>query len=105
MSKQEKITRAMREQELREQIKASRDSLMATLSELQEQAQPRTQAVYLKDNLIHKAQEAGIEALNTVDDARDGDPEARKKVLIAAGVTAGLIALRIIRRKIKRRKR
>lgn len=97
--------RQAREQELATTISQSRNALMQTLHELQSQAQPKTQAVYLKDNLVHKAQKAEVAVLNTIDEAREGDKEAIKKILIAVGSGVGVVALAILRHKLKRRRR
>lgn len=105
MTKHAHGERQAREQELTAAISQSRDALMQTLQELQAQAQPSTQAMYLKDNLVHKAQEAQVAALNTIDEAREGDREALKKVLIAVGSGIGVIAFVVLRHKLKRRRR
>lgn len=96
---------AMSESELRAQIDSSRQRLAESLAELTNAVQPRVQAGYLADDLKYKAKETTYNVATTVDDARDGDSEALKKILISAAVAVGAVVFLVARRKIKKNRR
>ncbi len=95
----------MSESQLRAQIEESRQKLSESLAQLTYEMQPKVQASYVAEGLKYRAKEAQYNVANTVDDAREGDPEAVRKVLISAGVAAGVFVLGVIRHKIKKRRK
>lgn len=82
---------------------ASGQALSEAIQQLVYQVQPRTQANILAQDVKYRAEKLNYEAMNTIDDARDGDPDARKKLMTAAAVAVGVLALCMLRRKLKRR--
>ncbi len=91
---------------LEKQANASSEKLSETLQALVSEAQPKTQAQYLLADAKYRAQEALYVTQTTIDAAREGDPEARKKVIKAAAIGAAVIGVCILRRTlIRRRKR
>lgn len=98
-------TSNLTEAQLRSQIQESRDNLSASLAQLTHVLQPKVQASYVADDIKFKAKEATYNVQNTVDDAREGDPEAVKKIAVSAGIALGALALGIVRRKIKKNRR
>ncbi|WRS30666.1 hypothetical protein U6G28_02970 [Actinomycetaceae bacterium MB13-C1-2] len=92
----------MSENELRAQIDSSRQKLAESLALLTNTVQPKVQASYLADDLKYKAKETTYNFATTVDDARDGDSQAMKKLLITGAVALGTIVLLVVRRKAKK---
>ena len=88
---------------LENEARAANRDLSDKLSTLLYEVQPKTQVGYLKDDLIYRAKMLQYECMNIVDDARDGDPDARQKLLKVAGVGAGVVALLCLRRQVRRR--
>ncbi len=105
MSKKQKISVPAREKELRRIIASSRDSLTANLEELKTEIQPKTQLGYAKEDLKFRAETAQVAALNTIDEAREGNREAIKKIAILAASVVGTVALLVINSKIKKARR
>ncbi len=97
----EKTTNAQVEAELRAQIDASRDRFMKTLESLVHEVQPQTQVAHLSDDVKFAAEETKFKVQTTLDDAREGDPDAVKKVLIAAAVGVGIVGLLVLRHKLR----
>ncbi len=92
----------MSENELRAQIDSSRQKLAESLALLTNTVQPRVQAGYLADDLKYKAKETTYNIATTVDDAKEGDSQAMKKLLIAGAVAIGTVVLLVIRHKTKK---
>lgn len=94
------------EGDLQKQIDASRAKLTAALQELSHVVKPSTQAGFVAEDLKYQAQDAQYKVMNTIDEARDGDADAIKKLLIAAGVVVGtvaaLVAIRALRKHFRR---
>ena len=89
---------SMLENEARQANKDMSDKLSKLLYEVQ----PKTQVNYLKEDLIYRAKMLQYQCMTVVDEARDGDPDARQKLMKVAGVGAGVVALLCLRRKVLR---
>ena len=90
---------------LETQAAESNEKLAATLQQLAYQVQPRTQVDHLIDNLVYQADKVRYAVVSTIDKAREGDPEARMRVLKGVAVGAAAVGLLVLRRKLKRRRR
>ncbi len=84
-------------------INSSRDALIQSLQELTGTLNPKVQAEYLKQDAVYQAKKTYYDAMTVIDRAKEGDPEARKTLAIAAGATAGAVVLLALGLKIKRR--
>ena len=62
-------------------------------------------ASYLLAQAKYQAEVAAYNALTTLDEARDGDEDARMKVAKAAAIGAAVVGICILRRSMKRRRR
>lgn len=93
------------ERELRQQIESSRANLVESLATLTHVVQPRVQVGYVAEDLKYRAEEAKYDVLTTVDEARDGNREAIKKLAVAAGVFAASIGVMMLRKAVKKRHR
>ncbi len=96
-----KATTSQAEQELRAQIDASRDKFMKTLESLVHEVQPQTQIAHLNEDAKYVAEETKYKVQTTLDNAREGDPEAIKKVAIAVAVGVGVVGLLVLRHKLR----
>lgn len=103
MSKKDKGFEA-RMQELEAQLATDGEALSATLQQLSVEAQPRTQLGYVVEDLKYRAEKVTYEVLTTIDEAREGDPQARQEVVKAAAIGVAVVALCLLRRKLKRRR-
>ena len=90
---------------LETQAAESNEKLAATLQQLAYQVQPRTQVDYAIDNLTYQVEKARYSLLKTLDEARAGDREARRKVLKGAVVGVTVVGLLVLRGRMKRRRR
>lgn len=81
------------EAELNAQINDARASLSSTLEALAYQAQPSVQVEKAKQSFRNRVEEAKADAIETWEEAKEGDPEAVKKVLIAAAAGVAGVAL------------
>lgn len=88
----------MLEDEARKANRAMSDKLSKLLYEVQ----PKTQVDYLKEDLIYRVKMLQYQCMSVVDEARDGDPDARQKLMKVAGVGAGVVALLCLRRRMAR---
>ena len=95
----EKSKLSQEEQELRAKIDSSREKFMETLESLVHEVQPQTQVSHLIEDVKYAAEETKYKVQSTLDEAREGDPGAIKKVLIAAAAGAGALALLSLRHK------
>ncbi len=96
--------RAEVEASLEEQARVSNAALSDTLQQLFYEVQPKTQLNYLLEDAKYKVEEVKYNVLTTLDEAKDGDAQARSKVLKAAAIGTGVVALMILKRRLKRRK-
>lgn len=87
---------------LENEARTANKDLSEKLSTLLYEVQPKAQVDYLKDDLIYRAKMLQYQCMTTVDEARDGDPDARQKLLKVAGVGAGVVALLCLRRRVRR---
>ncbi len=87
---------------LEEKARASNQALSDKLSTLMYEVQPKTQAGYLKEDLLYRVKLLQYECMRTIDQAREGDAEAREKLLKVAGVAVGVIGVLCLRRKLVR---
>ncbi len=90
-------------EDLEQKAAASNEELAATLQELVYQVQPRTQLDHLLADLKYRAEQVSYEVMTTIDDARDGDEEARAKLIKAAAIGVGTVGALLVLRKLKRR--
>ncbi|QWW19765.1 DUF3618 domain-containing protein [Schaalia sp. 19OD2882] len=105
--------RARTPQEIEAELAATREEMTRTVDALVGQLQPAYQIEQAKRALADKAQtwqsaartwlqDFGVKVSETIDQAREGQPEAVKKVGAAAAcalVLAGLLAIRFTRRR------
>ncbi len=80
------------EAQLQKQIEDAQSSLTATLEALAHEAQPSVQIEYAKENAKHRLQQFKEDCELTWVEARAGDQEAIKRLLIGAGVATGTAA-------------
>lgn len=93
------------ETDLRTQIETSRQNLSDSLAALTYELQPKVQVGYVADDLKYKAKETSYKIATTVDEAREGNREAMKKILVSAGVIAGVVGLCVLKRIIRKHRR
>ena len=96
-------THAAQEAELRRQAEASREALMASLSDLTYQLQPKTQAKQVAESAKYVGEDLKYKLETTVDEAREGDESAKDKLIALGGGLAALLGALILRRSYKRR--
>lgn len=93
------------EADLEKKIAASQASFTKNLQKLTYELQPRVQLDYALEEGKYQARKVSNAALDRIDDAKDGDLEARQQLLKVLGIAVGVVALCVLRRKlIKRRK-
>lgn len=90
---------------LEEKAQQANRDMSDKLSKLLYEVQPKTQVGYLKDDLLYRLQMLQYQCMTTVDEARNGDPDARQKLLKAAGVGAGVLGLLCLRRTVRRKRK
>lgn len=90
------------EDQIRAELEAVREQMTQTVDELFGRVQPDYIVGQAKDNARAKVDELKSLAAQTIDDAKDGDSEALKRIgYVAAGVAAfvGLVVVKIVRSK------
>lgn len=90
------------EAEILAELDRTRAEMTATVDELVARVQPEHMIEEVKERAKTKASEVKNLVVTTVQEAREGDPEALKKVgyVIAGGVALGtLVVLRALRRR------
>ncbi len=86
---------------LQDTIDMNRSELVGTLQELTYVLNPKVQANYALQDLSYQAKKVYFQAMTTLDEARDGDLDAKRKVAAAAGIAVGVVGLLALRRKRK----
>lgn len=92
-------------EDLQNKATSSNEKLSETLQQLLYEVQPQTQLDYLLAQAKYQAEVAAYNALTTLDEARDGDEDARMKVAKAAAIGAAVVGICILRHSMKRRRR
>lgn len=88
------------EEQIRAELEAVREQMTRTVDELFGRVQPDYIVSQAKQNARAKAEEIKSFAAQTVEDAKDGDSEALKRIGYAAAgvaVVVGLVIARIVR--------
>lgn len=91
--------------DLNAQVASSREALLGTLEELTYELQPKVQAQHFVEDAKYRATQAAYDVADTAQKAKEGNPEARKKILKAAGAVAGALLVLRLRSKMKKRRR
>lgn len=90
---------------LQAKVDANQQAFVNTLQTITYELQPKRQLRYALEDLKYQATKLAYAAMDTVDEAREGDPDARQKVLEVGGAVVGVLLLLTIRRKIKNRRK
>ena len=83
----------------------SQQAFIETLQELTYELQPEVQLNHFADKARYEATKVLYSALDTLDAAREGDPDARQKVLQVVGGAVSVLCLLRFRRRHKAKKR
>lgn len=83
------------EEQIYAELAATRAQMTQTVNELYARVQPEYIAEHTKKAAARKVQELKAQVKSTVEDAQAGDPEALKKVGIAALSVGALIAVAV----------
>lgn len=90
-------------EQIQAELDATRLQMSATVDQLVHTLTPAHQMQVAKDTMRAKFDEAKVCAQDTIDRAKDGDPEALKKVGYVVASAAALVGLCVLRRILRSR--